>query len=95
MQPPPVVTDSCATTAPVRPERAKEDKTNDDADLKLEGPFPFTLTGVLSSFLVPLAENKIPIFAVSTFDTDYVLIKRETLEAAIDALQKAGHHQIR
>jgi hypothetical protein len=62
--------------------------------LKLEGPFPFTLTGVLSSFLVPLAENKIPIVAVSTFDTDYVLIKLDNLEAAVDALKKAGHQQI-
>jgi hypothetical protein len=62
--------------------------------LKLEGPFPFTLTGVLSSFLVPLAENKIPIVAVSTFDTDYVFIKLDNLEAAVDALQKAGHQLI-
>ena len=62
--------------------------------LKLEGPFPFTLTGVLSSFLVPLAENKIPIVAVSTFDTDYVLVKLDNLEAAVDALKKAGHQQI-
>jgi len=64
------------------------------AALKLEGPFPFTVTGVLSSFLVPLAENKIPIVAVSTFDTDYVLIKLDNLEAAVDALKKAGHQQI-
>jgi len=64
------------------------------AALKLEGPFPFTVTGVLSSFLVPLAENKIPIVAVSTFDTDYVLVKLDNLEAAVDALKKAGHQQI-
>lgn len=61
------------------------------ACLKLEGPFPFALTGILSSFLLPLAERKIPIFAVSTFDTDYVLVKRENLEAALAALEEAGH----
>ncbi len=59
--------------------------------LKLQGPFPFTLTGALSSFLSPLAEAKVPIFAISTFDTDYVLIKREHLEQAVAALAAAGH----
>lgn len=59
--------------------------------LKLEGPFPFSMTGVLASFLQPLAAANIPIFAVSTFDTDYVLMKREKLEEAIKALGTAGH----
>jgi uncharacterized protein len=59
--------------------------------LRLEGPFPFTMTGVLTSFLQPLAEAGIPVFAVSTFDTDYVLIKREHLERAVKALGEAGH----
>jgi len=59
--------------------------------LKLEGPFPFSMTGVLASFLNPLAAALVPIFAVSTFDTDYVLLKRERLEAAQSALSKAGH----
>lgn len=63
--------------------------------LKLEGPFPFSMTGVLASFLQPLAEAKIPIFAVSTFDTDYVLIKREHLEQAMEALGAAGHQECR
>lgn len=59
--------------------------------LKLEGPFPFSMTGVLASFVQPLAEAQIPIFAISTFDTDYVLIKRENLEQALAALDMAGH----
>ena len=62
--------------------------------LKLEGPFPFTMTGVLASFLQPLAEARIPIFAISTFDTDYVLIKRENLEQAVAALGVAGHEKV-
>jgi len=62
--------------------------------LKLEGPFPLSMTGVLASFLQPLAEARIPIFAISTFETDYVLIKRENLEQAVAALGTAGHENI-
>ena len=61
------------------------------ACFKLEGPFPFSQTGVLASFIDPLAESAIPIFAISTYDTDYVLVKEETVEAAVSALQRAGH----
>jgi hypothetical protein len=61
--------------------------------LKLEGPFPFSMTGVLASFLQPLAEAKIPVFAISTFDTDYVLVKREDLERAKKTLAAAGHQE--
>jgi len=62
--------------------------------LKLEGPFPFSMTGVLASFLQPLAEAQIPIFAISTFNTDYVLVKRDNLKRAIEALSKVGHEII-
>jgi uncharacterized protein len=58
---------------------------------KLEGPFPFSLTGVLASFLDPLAERGVPIFAISTFDTDYVLIKEEYAATALEILESAGH----
>jgi hypothetical protein len=59
--------------------------------LKLEGPFPFSMTGVLVSFTNPLSTNEIPIFAIATFDTDYVLIKHEFWERASAALASAGH----
>jgi uncharacterized protein len=62
--------------------------------LKLEGPFPFSMTGVLASFLQPLAEAEIPIFAISTFDTDYVLIKRQNLEQAVVALGTVKHEKV-
>jgi uncharacterized protein len=62
--------------------------------LKLEGPFPFSMTGVLASFVQPLAGAEIPIFAISTFDTDYVLIKRGNLEQALVALAAAGHEKL-
>jgi uncharacterized protein len=59
--------------------------------LKLEGPFPFSETGILTSFVQPLSDRAIPIFAVSTFDTDYVLVKRAWADKAVEALQAAGH----
>lgn len=61
--------------------------------LKLEGPFPFSTTGVLAAFLEPLAQAKVPIFAISSFDTDYVLIKQEDAGRAKEALAAAGHEQ--
>jgi uncharacterized protein len=63
----------------------------DWAALKLHGPFEFTLTGILVSVLEPLRVAGIGIFAVSTFDTDYVLVKHSSLERAIAALREAGH----
>jgi uncharacterized protein len=58
---------------------------------KLRGPFPFTLTGVLASILNPLANAEVSILAVSTFDTDYVLVKEKHLTLAIDVLKQNGH----
>jgi len=61
--------------------------------LKLEGPFPFSMTGVLLSFIEPLSSKGIPIFAISTYDTDYVLVQEE-FAWAIDVLRAAGHEMI-
>jgi len=61
------------------------------ACFKLIGPFPFAETGILSSFLQPLAASAVPIFAISTFDTDYVLVKEADVEKALAALRDAGH----
>jgi uncharacterized protein len=58
---------------------------------KLEGPFPFELTGVLLSFIEPLSSNKIPIFAISTYDTDNVLVQEQFAAAAFEELESAGH----
>jgi uncharacterized protein len=62
--------------------------------LKLEGPFPFSQTGVLLSFINPLSNNGIPIFAVSTYDTDYVLVQEEFARVTQQALGQAGHEII-
>ena len=59
--------------------------------LKLEGPFDFSLVGILVSVLGPLAEAGVGIFALSTYDTDYVLVKEEELKRALSALVERGH----
>ena len=64
------------------------------ACLKLEGPFPFSETGILSSFIQPLAEHAIPIFALSTFDTDYVLVRQQSLERTLAVLRSVGHEEV-
>ena len=63
--------------------------------LKFHGPFPFSETGILSSVLAPLASAKISIFAVSTFDTDYLLVPSTSLEAAVATLEQSGHKLLR
>jgi hypothetical protein len=59
--------------------------------LKLKGPFAFSQVGILAAFINPLAQSGVPIFAISTFDTDYVLIQEEFAGAASKALAEAGH----
>ena len=58
---------------------------------KIRGPLDFALTGVLASVAEPLAHAGIAIFAISTFDTDYVMVKESDSEAAAQALRAAGH----
>src|SRR5262249_39354445 len=59
--------------------------------LRVAGAMPFTLVGVLAALTTPLADAGISLFAVSTFDTDYLLVKVEDLERAKAALRAAGH----
>lgn len=59
--------------------------------LKLHGPFAFDAVGILAALLAPLAQAGIGIFAVSTFDTDYLLVKAADLPRAMATLQAAGH----
>jgi hypothetical protein len=59
--------------------------------LKVEGEMKLQEVGVLASMTQPLAEANIPLFAISTFNTDYVFVMEEQLVNAVQALQKAGH----
>lgn len=58
---------------------------------KLQGPFPFSLVGILNSVTVPLAQANLGIFAISTYDTDYILVKKDALSQAVSILTEAGH----
>lgn len=58
--------------------------------LKVAGPLDFSLTGILASIANPLAVAKVSLFAVSTFDTDYVLVQTPHLETAKQCLVSAG-----
>ncbi|MEM7016264.1 MAG: ACT domain-containing protein [Pseudomonadota bacterium] len=59
--------------------------------LKVLGPLDFALTGILASLASPLAAADIPIFVISTFDTDYLLVKQDKLAQAIQVLENEGH----
>lgn len=56
-----------------------------------EGPFAFDETGIALAVIRPLSEADIGIFLVSTFDTDYLLIKQESVDRARELLSEAGH----
>jgi hypothetical protein len=59
--------------------------------IRVRGTLPPDLVGILLAIADPLAEAKIPIFAISTYDTDYVLVKAADLDRAVAALEGAGH----
>lgn len=59
--------------------------------MRIVGTLDFSLVGVLSDISAVLAKAGAPIFAVSTYDTDYILIKQEYLDKALGALQESGY----
>jgi hypothetical protein len=59
--------------------------------LKLEGPFDLELTGILVSVTAPLAEAGVSVFAIATYDTDYVLVKESRLDLAVSVLSERGY----
>ena len=58
---------------------------------RIQGVLDFSLIGILSKISTLLAENKIGIFAVSTYNTDYILTKKEYFKKAIDVLEQSGY----
>jgi hypothetical protein len=71
------------------PEGARAER--DRRVLRVDSVVTFALTGILASLAVPLADAAISIFAVSSFDTDYILIADREIERAITVLESAGH----
>ena len=58
---------------------------------RIEGVLDFSLIGILSKISAILAENKVGIFAVSTYNTDYIFVKEENFDKAINALKDNGY----
>ena len=58
---------------------------------RIQGSLDFSLIGILSKLYGILAEHKIGIFAVSTYNTDYILVKEENYERALEALASNGY----
>ena len=59
--------------------------------IRVRGPLPLNLVGILAAIADPLAAAGLSIFAISTYETDYVLLKAHDLEAALRVLEQAGH----
>ncbi len=57
---------------------------------KIEGPIPFETVGVAAAITKALADAKISVFVVSTYDTDYILVRSDSLDSAVSALKTAG-----
>ncbi len=77
----------CNSTTQVNSEKSDTDWSC----IKVEGPLNFSLTGILAKISTVLAKAEISIFAISTFDTDYILVKSEKLPFAKKALLKSGY----
>jgi len=59
--------------------------------LKVEGPLDFALVGILAGLAGALAQAGISLFAISTYETDYILVKADRLSAVVEALSAAGY----
>lgn len=85
---------SIVCAASVVPDAAAHDRLRVERGWRgivLHGPFAFDQVGILASIAAPLAQARIGIFAISTFDTDYVFVKDADLRSALAALAGAGH----
>ena len=59
--------------------------------LRIQGIFDFSLIGILSNISAVLADSDIPIYAISTYNTDYIMIKKEHYQKALAALTRSGY----
>ncbi|MGD0754514.1 MAG: ACT domain-containing protein [Bacteroidales bacterium] len=65
--------------------------SNDWKIFKIEGSLDFSLVGIIADISAILKEKKIPIFTISTYETDYILVKQKDLSAGMKALRDKGH----
>ncbi|WP_372770297.1 ACT domain-containing protein [Pseudoalteromonas sp.] len=83
--------DELSVVCPAHVELDSNEQEEDWAALEVLGPLGFSMTGILSNISGVLAAAKISIFAISTFDTDYILVKRARIHDATSHLSKAGY----
>jgi hypothetical protein len=89
------ITSTAEELSIVAPEGAVPDGVRGESGwrcFRVAGTLDFALTGVLSALLVPLADAGIAVFVVSTFDTDYLLVKDDRWGEAIEVLKRQGYH---
>ena len=84
--------DELSLVLPASVEIESEKSEGGWACFKVAGPLEFSLLGVLAGISAALAKAQVSIFALSTFDTDYILVKREQVRAAREALVSAGYN---
>jgi hypothetical protein len=70
---------------------AEVDCEKDWKCIQVVGPLGFSLVGILSSLITPLADVNVSIFNISTFETDYIFVKEKDLEVALQTLSHLGH----
>ena len=59
--------------------------------LQVDGPLDLSRTGIAAGLTKPLAEARVPVFLISTYDTDYLLVRAEQITVAISVLEQAGY----
>jgi hypothetical protein len=83
--------DGVTVVCPTRVAPAAETREDGWRLLSVRGPLEFALTGIMAALAGELAAAGVSLFAVSTYDTDHVLVKGDDLERAVRALREAGH----
>ena len=82
-----IVADETAVPAQMRAERGYR-------AIRVDGPLPLDLVGIVAALASPLAEAGVPIFPIATYDTDYVLVRGDVLARAVTILGGAGHNVV-
>jgi len=84
---------SASSSSSLPPSSFSSQMNDDWKAFKVKGPLDFALTGILSALTAPLAANSISVFAISTYDTDYILVKAESVEKTARLWQtELGHN---
>jgi uncharacterized protein len=83
--------DGVTVVCPTRVAPESEHREDGWRLLSVRGPLEFALTGIMAALSGELAQAGVSLFAVSTYDTDHVLVKADDLERAVRALREAGH----